>query len=226
MWRLRAAGTGRCRSSPFQDGVNNALIALAGQVPPGPPGCSVNIIGEKNLEFEVEENYAEVVRLLTLLGLKSGIRFVHDLPIESLAALGSARLNILRDPELVPVGEYLRNRFGTPYVASFPSGLSDTLRFIREVAAACGTDGTRALSIERALQAEVLADFSDLSDGTGTFAGPVSDPGSSRAAQEVADALHIRISRNGDGRVIPVHPVVGTSGMRRLLHRWRRALHA
>lgn len=210
----------------FQDGVNNALIALASQAPPCAPGRSVNIIGEKNLEFEVEENFAEVARLLTLLGLEPGIRFVHDLPFPSLAALGSARLNILRDPALVPVGEMLRQRFGTPYIASFPTGLSDTLRFIDDVAAACGTDSTRAIAIERALQAEVLADFSDLSGGTGIFAGPVSDPDSSRAAQEVADALRIRIGRNGDGRAIPVHPVVGTSGMRRLLHRWRRALHA
>jgi len=210
----------------FQDGVNNALVALADLQEPVPPGRSVNIIGEKNLEYEVEENYAEVVRLLALLGLPVGIRFVHHLSHDNLPALGAAQLNILRDPSLVPVGDHLRQRFGTPYVRSFPAGFSDTIAFIGSVAEACGTDAGRAIGIEQALQAEVLASFADISDAQGTFSGPDLDPESSRAAQEAADALHIRISKDPDAYPLPVHPVIGTSGVRRMLHRWRRAIHA
>jgi nitrogenase molybdenum-iron protein alpha/beta subunit len=210
----------------FQDGVNNALIALADLSGPSPAGPYVNIIGEKNLEYEVEENYAEVVRLLTILGLPVGIRFVHNLSLDDLSALGAAQLNILRDPALLPVGDHLRQRFGTPYVPSFPTSLSDTLAFIGTVAAACGIDGRRALGIEQALQADVLADFADIGDSQGIFCGPVIDPESSRAAREAADALHIRVSVNGKASPLPVHPVVGTSGVRRMLHRWRRAIHA
>ncbi len=44
----------------FQNGVNNALIAIANVSVPCARSRSVNIIGEKNLEYEVEENYAEV----------------------------------------------------------------------------------------------------------------------------------------------------------------------
>ena len=210
----------------FQDGVNNALIALAGLAGITQPGPCVNIIGEMNLEYEVEENYAEVVRLLTLLGLPVGIRFVHNLPPDDIPALGAARLNILRDPSLVPVGEYLRQRFGIPYIPSFPCGLSDTLAFISSIATACRIDGNRALEIERALQAEVLADFADLGDTQGAFCGPVVDPESTRAAREAADALHIRVGGEPHVHPLPVHPVVGTAGVRRMLHRWRRALHA
>ena len=210
----------------FQDGVNNALIALAGFSEPGPVSPCVNIIGEKNLEYEVEENFAEVVRLLTLLGLPIGIRFVHQLSPDDIPALGAARLNILRDPSLAPVGDHLRQRFGTPYVPSFPTGLSDTLAFIRSVAAASGMDPARALGIEQALQAEVLADFADIGDSHGMFCGPVMDPECSRAAREAADALHIRIGGNEKSHPLPVLPVVGTSGVRRMLHRWRRAIHA
>jgi nitrogenase molybdenum-iron protein alpha/beta subunit len=210
----------------FQDGVNNALIALADYKEPSPPGPCVNIIGEKNLEYEVEENYAEVVRLLTLLGLPVGIRFVHNLTLDDLPALGAGRLNILRDPTLVPAGDHLRQRFGTPYIPSFPIGLSDTLAFISAVAAACSIDAGRALAIEQALQAEVLADFADIGDAQGVFSGQVMDPESSRAAKEAADALRIRVSGNGDLRPLPVQAVVGTSGVRRMLHRWRRAIHA
>jgi len=210
----------------FQDGVNNALIALADLHEPSPTGPCVNIIGEKNLEYEIEENYAEVVRLLTLLRLPVGIRFVHNLSLDDIPALGAAQLNILRDSSLVPVGDHLRQRFGTPYIPSFPTGLSDTLAFIGSVAAACRVDATRALAIEQALQAEVLADFVDIGDAQGVFCGPVMDPESSRAAKEAADALHIRVSGNKKAHQLPVHPVVGTSGVRRMLHRWRRAIHA
>jgi nitrogenase molybdenum-iron protein alpha/beta subunit len=210
----------------FQDGVNNALIALADLQEPLKAGPCVNIIGEKNLEYEVEENYAEVVRLLTLLGLPVGIRFVHHLSLGDVPALGAAQLNILRDPLLVPVGDHLRQRFGTPYIPSFPTGLSDTLAFINSIAGACRIDGRRALGIERALQAEVLADFADIGDAQGVFCGPVMDPESSKAAREAADALHIRVSGSQEAYPLPVHPVVGTTGIRRMLHRWRRAIHA
>jgi nitrogenase molybdenum-iron protein alpha/beta subunit len=210
----------------FQDGVNNALIALADLSEPSPASPCVNIIGEKNLEYEVEENFTEVVRLLTLLGLPQGMRFVRQLSLDDIPALGAAQLNILRDPSLVPVGEHLRQRFGTPYIPSFPTGLSDALAFIGSVAAACGVDATRALEIEQALQAEVLADFADIGDTEGVFCGLVMDPAISLAAKEAADALHIRVSGTGNTRPLPVHPVVGTSGVRRMLHRWRRVIHA
>ncbi len=210
----------------FQDGINNALIALADQASPSPVRPWVNIIGEKNLEYEVEENFAEVVRLLTLLGLPVGLRFVRQLSLDDLAELGAARLNILRDPVLIPVGEHLRQRFGTPYIPSFPTGLSDTLTFISSVAAFCNVDAKRALGTEQALQAEVIADFTDIGDVQGTFCGPVMDSESSRSAREAAEALHIRVSGDPEAYPLPVHPVVGTSGIRRLLHRWRRAIHA
>lgn len=210
----------------FQHGVNNALISLSALAEPVEKGLRVNIIGEMNLEYEVDENYTEVVRLLTLLGLPVGVRFVHNVSLDEISDLGAAQLNILRDPSLLPVGEHLRKRFGTPFVPSFPTGLSDTLSFIRAVAGSCRIDCRRATGIEQALQAEILADFGDLEDTQGSFCGPVMNTSSSRAAQEAADALHIRIENGNDARQLPVYPLVGTAGVRRMLHRWRRALHA
>jgi nitrogenase molybdenum-iron protein alpha/beta subunit len=210
----------------FQDGVNNALISLAALAGPVEKDLSVNIIGEMNLEYEVEENFSEVVRLLTLLGLPAGIRFVHNLSFDDISSLGAAQLNILRDPSLVPVGEYLKSRFGTPFLPSFPTGLSDTLSFMETVAGCCGVSGRRAIGIEQALQAEILADFADLGESCAVFCGPVTDLVSSRVAQEAADALHIRVVSDPGAPGLAVHPVVGTAGVRRMLHRWRRSLHA
>ncbi len=210
----------------FQDGVNKALMALSRQARPSVAGSTVNLVGEKNLEYEVDENYAEVTRLLSHLGLTAGLRFVHDIGFDDIETLGSARLNILRDRSLLPVGEYLKDRFGTPYIPAFPAGLSGTLDFIGTVATACGIDGSRALEIERALQAEVLADFADIGESEGFFSGLVTDPESAGAAYETATALHIQITSDAEAPHLPVQPVVGTGGVRRLLHRWRRSLHA
>jgi nitrogenase molybdenum-iron protein alpha/beta subunit len=210
----------------FQDGMKNALLSLVSLAEPVEKDQSVNIIGEMNLEYEVEENFSEVLRLLTLLGLPSGIRFVHDIHLDEIPSLGAAQLNILRDPSLEPVGDYLNNRFGTPYIRSFPTGLSDTLSFIETIADCCGADGCQAVGMEKALQLEIMADFADLGESRGIFCGLVTDPVSSRAAQEAADALHIRVGTDCNAPGLPVHPVVGTAGIRRMLHRWRRSLHA
>ncbi|HII99031.1 MAG TPA: oxidoreductase [Methanoregula sp.] len=210
----------------FHDGVNKALISLAGIAPPIEHDRSVNIIGEMNLEYEVEENFAEVLRLLTLLGIPAGIRFVHNLRFDEIGMLGGAQLNILRDPSLVPVGEFLKARFGTPYISSFPHGLSGTLTFLKSVADACRVDGSRAMGIEQALQGEILADFADLGRSRAVFFGPVTDPVSFLAAQEAADALHIRVGSDPGACPLPVHPAVGTAGVKRMLHCWRRTLHA
>ncbi len=210
----------------FHDGVNKALISLAGIAPPIEHDQSVNIIGEMNLEYEVEENYAEVLRLVTLLGIPAGIRFVHNLRFDEIGMLGGAQLNILRDPSLAPVGEFLKARFGTPYIPSFPHGLSGTLTFLQSVADACGVDGSRAMGIEQALQGEILADFADLGRSRAVFSGLVTDQLSFLAAQETADALHIRVGPDPGACPLPVHPAVGTAGVKRMLHRWRRILHA
>jgi len=129
----------------FQAGVNNALISIASMAGESAPNGKVNLIGEKNLEYEVEENYAEVKRLLSRLGLSVNLRFVRSIATQDIGLLGAARLNVLRDPSLVPVGEYLRSRFGTPYVPGFPIGLSGNSSFLAAVAQACGIDGTESV---------------------------------------------------------------------------------
>ena len=210
----------------FQDGVNNALIALAGRAGSCRRDRRVNIIGEMNLEYEVEENYAEIARLLSLLGLSVNLRFVHDITYETLSTLGSAQLNILRSPSLIPVGENLRNRFGTPFIPSFPHGLSDTLSFISAVAGTCGIDGKQAAEGERARQSEMIAGFTDLRRSNAAFDQYLSEADDIRAAEELARSLDISTGTNGHRVRLPVSAAVGTAGTRRMLHRWRRAIHA
>jgi len=209
----------------FQDGVNNALIAIAGTAPACGRTGGVNVIGERNLEYEVEENYRELHRILSNLGLPVNTRFVHATSMDRISLLGAARLNILREPGLIPVGEYLKQRFGTPYIVSFPLGLSGTLSFIDEVSKTCEVDGRKVAEEERALQEEILNGFSDIRDTPAVFDQTPADPESIRAAEEAAGRLRMRIG-TPDGTPLPAAPSVGTYGVRRMLHRWRRAIHA
>jgi len=209
----------------FQDGMNNALIALAGTADPCAQTTGVNIIGEMNLEYEVEENYAEIARLLDVLGLHVSLRFVHDISFDRISRLGSARLNILRNPALVPVGNYLEERFGTPFIPSFPQSMSDTLAFLESVSRTCGIDGRGAIERERNMQAEMIAAFDDLHGSRVAFENPWPGQEGLAAAQELAGALGFLPGGSNDA-VVPVSPAVGTAGLRRLLHRWRRTIHA
>jgi len=211
----------------FQNGVANALCAIAGTAEPCPVNDCVNIIGEKNLEYEVEENYAEVIRLLDMLGIPVNIRYVHDITFDEIGTLGAARLNILREPALIPVGNYLTQRFGTPFIQTFPLGLSGTLSFLETVAGTFGIDSSRVVEKERLLQSETLEWFSDLTGMSASFDPAVSDPDGVSSSSEVAEALQIHMKKPGTSG-IPLGPgtPVGTSGVRRMLHRWRRQLHA
>ena len=211
---------------PFQEGVNNALIALAGMAGPAVPNGGVNIIGEKNLEYEVNENFAEVARLLDTLGLPVNIRFVHDLNVDQIPLLGAARLNILRDPALEPVGTCLLKQFGTRYIPSFPVGISDTIAFLKSVADTCGLDCREPLEKERELQEEIFCDFADLAGYEVRLDPAMTDMDGIRKVREVADALKLDITPAGCPVPLPADPPVGTAGMRRMLHRWRRSLHA
>ena len=218
--------TGGFLGGTFQNGVNNALSAIADTVESCPKVWCVNIIGEKNLEYEIEENFIEVTRLLDALGIPVNLRFVRDCSITDIHRLGAARLNILRDDDLRAVGERLRLRFGTPFISSFPAGLAGTIGFLESVADTFGVKYLQAVREEKVLQEEILTEFNDISGTAITFDPALADSESSRHACEVAGRIGIVIDRGGCRVPLEISPPVGTAGLRRMLHRWRRAIHA
>ena len=156
----------------------------------------ITLVGEKNLEHDVEENFAEVSRLLGLLGEKPNLRFVRGMKTSGVQDLARGRLNILREPGLWAVGESFAARFGTPYLDSFPVGLSGSLRFLEEVALLLGLNPAGALGKERAFQDEALGRFEDLrgeritiSPSSGDAAGPF--------ANELVNSLGLLPGKDG-----------------------------
>jgi len=210
----------------FQNGVLNALSTLSDGVSPGSPDGTVNIIGEKNLEFEVEENYTEVLRLLSALGLSVNLRFIHQISYDEIPQLARGSFNVLRDKEVVPLGDHLKARFGMPYLESFPVGLAGTLRFLEMAADTCGVSYHAAVQDERAVQEELLADFSDLSGARIVLPPDGVSAGDGAVIREVVTALGMKIADSGLCVPMPLSPPVGTSGIRRMLHRWRRMIRA
>jgi nitrogenase molybdenum-iron protein alpha/beta subunit len=210
----------------FQNGVNNALNAIADTVEPCARTPCINIIGEKNLEYEVDENYAEVTRLLAALGIPVNLRFLRDCSIADVSRLGAARLNILRDTDLCTVGERLQQRFGTPFISSYPAGLAGTIGFLEEIAGIFGVNYTRAVREEKTLQEEILCEFRDISGTSITFDHQSSAPDAFQVAGEVAGRIAVTVDSDGCVVPLPLSSPVGTTGIRRMLHRWRRAIHA
>jgi nitrogenase molybdenum-iron protein alpha/beta subunit len=210
----------------FQNGVNNALNAIAETTTPCTNDWCVNIIGEKNLEYEVEENFSEVLRLLTALGIPVNLRFIRDCSMSDISRLGAARLNILRDDDLRPVGEHLRQRFGTPYLPSFPFGLAGTTGFLESVAETFGLQYPDAVCAERALQEDILTNFADIRGSSVSFDPALVSSESFMIAADVAERIDITLDMKSCEVPLELSPPVGTTGILRMLHRWRRALHA
>ncbi len=210
----------------FQQGVNKALLSLSELAAPAVPDDTPTavLVGEKNLEFEVEQHYEEMARLLSLLGVRIRQRFVRNTTVAEIRGITAAGLNILRDEALVPVGQALLNRNGIPYIGTFPTGFSSTLTFLRETAAIFGLDPEDALDHEKGGQADIIDEFSDLEGSRISFGGielPDRD-----AVEELVSIFRLHEAADGNLMPVPVPFPVGTRGIGRLLHRWRRTMNA
>jgi len=211
----------------FNEGFVNALKRVAGLVPPAKTqDGGINIVGEKNLEFEVEENFEEVARLLGMLDLDVNVRFVRNETVDDISLFSEGCLNILREPALEPIGRHFFEAFGQPYLSGFPVGLQGTREFLRAVGEACGSAADEAIAAEESLQDELAAEFADL-EGEAISLSPFGfQCPEFSLLSEVAEAVGLRIDPEGTEIPVPFGAPVGTTGIRRMLHQWRRFLHA
>lgn len=210
----------------FVDGYTSTLTALSSFIAPGErdPG-KVNIIGEKNLEFEVEDNYQEVARILAMLDLEVNIRYVRDISVEDIGRFGDAGLNIFREDTNGILGRHFDACTGIPSLPEFPVGLSATLSFIRDAGRLTGRDTTDAVRAEEERQAALTEEFSDLSGAYVTFDSFGFQSAGMEMFAEVADAVGIQVSPEGTVIPIPFCMPVGTLGLRRMLRQWRRFIN-
>lgn len=208
-----------------EDGENLALTGLASiaQKETAIPR-TIAIIGEKNLETEVEENYEEVVRLLARLGITVILRFCRNIKAEDIQSLGKAACYLIRDKRVQRAGIAIAERFGRPYIAEYPRGFSGSIRFLQEAGAACGVPESEiaaAVDDERAYQKKMLEPFAELR-GTSISLGIEPFDGTFAVAREAMDMLGISESPDGMPVKLPFYLPVGVSGTVKMLYLWRR----
>lgn len=217
--------TGGFLGGGFSEGVEQALLALSalGRNDQDPDG-TVSLIGEKNLEYEADAHYQELSRLFSLLGVRIRLRFVRDVSAAELRELGSGSLNVLRDPSLREIGDSFRRRFGTPCITSFPVGFSGTLRFLEQAGNELGIDSRQAVQTERQNQERLIGKFRDVHGISVSLHGIA--PSALPLAEELVQRLDLRPGNGGPALPIPDPLPVGTAGISRLLHQWRRICRA
>lgn len=210
----------------FYSGSLQALISFAGLCNPAAGNGTVNLIGEKSLEYEVEEQYLETKRLLALMGVGVNIRFVRHTSLPEIRRMGEASLNVLRDPGISALGSHLQARLSIPYLDSFPVGMEGTLRFLEKAGDYLDLDSSRAIETERTHQRKILSKFSQLKGKRIRLDPSLLAPNDREGAFELLDALDMALDPQGFRVPVPDPFPVGTSGLLRLLHRWRRFAHA
>lgn len=212
--------TGGFLGGGFSQGVEHALMALSDLGERGEQNGRVTLIGEKNLEYAVEANYQEISRLLSLLGVSIELRFVRNIPAAAVRNLGLASVNILRDPSLISVGNALKSRFGTPFIPSFPVGLEGTRVFLETVGRTLGIDSRRAVAAEQKNQNRLIESFHNFRGRV--LSSGANAPPSLPVFEELQQIFDLSFDSRGKPVPFPDPFPVGTSGLSRTLHRWRR----
>ncbi|HJJ49841.1 MAG TPA: oxidoreductase [Methanocorpusculum sp.] len=208
-----------------EDGENTALISIAKSIKKqNIKPMTVAIIGEKNLESEIEENFKEISRLLKLLGITIIIRYCHAITKDEMRALGEAAFFISRDERVERAGTEIAKQFGRPLVQGYPSGLSSEIQFLKDCGRACNlsTESIRiAVETELNLQNEMLNEFKELR-GLAIHISDEPFEGTYAVAKEVMERLNIREEIGGREVKLPFYLPVGIAGIRKMLYLWRR----
>lgn len=117
------------------------------------PQPTVNVFGPPLLNPGAAAEYAEIERLLALIGVGVNARLPLGASVEDLTRLPQAWANVLLYRE---VGEsvtlYLQDTFGTPRVTTPMIGAAGTGSVLRTIGGLCGLDAGR---IQRAVWAEL-----------------------------------------------------------------------
>jgi light-independent protochlorophyllide reductase subunit B len=112
---------------------------------------SVNIIGPSLLGFHDRANIESLRKTLAELGIDVNAVVPMGATPDDLRTIGRAWVNIPTAHELaMPTLQYLKTRFGTPYVDELPYGEAGTTRFLRELCGYCEIPQERIVKASRA----------------------------------------------------------------------------
>jgi light-independent protochlorophyllide reductase subunit B len=153
---------------------------------------SVNIIGPSLLGFHDHSNIESLRKIFALLGIEVNAVLPLGATPDDLRGIGRAWVNVATAHELAkPTLEFLRERFGTPWVDELPYGEAGTTRFLRELCALCeipadriaaASAGARLLWYSRTVDAHSLS-----SKRVAVFGAPTAAAGVARVLHDELD---------------------------------------
>lgn len=123
----------------YMQGVLDAMRAVAEEWidrSVEPEADTVNVVAEKNLAVNTEDNFAVVQDLLNALGIRVNCRFIRNCTTDDIAGFKKAQLNLLADDDAFGklVSDFLKDLFDASFAANpFPVGFHATSEWLREV---------------------------------------------------------------------------------------------
>jgi light-independent protochlorophyllide reductase subunit B len=164
------------------------LVARFAEDVPRSERPSVNLIGPSLLGFHDRANVESLRRTLAAVGIEINAVVPLGSSPEDLRTIGRAWVNVPLAHELAkPTVEYLKERFGTPYVQQLPYGEAGTTRFLREL---CGLCEIPAGLIAGAAEASKLLWYARTVDAHALSSKRVAVFGTPTAAAGIARVLH------------------------------------
>lgn len=121
----------------YMTGIKNVFHTLIEEVVVPSPEIrprTVNLIGPTADTFNHPSDYAEIERLLSLLGVEVHAVFTHGSDVAQLETMSAAALNIVTRDLGLEAAQLLQRRFGTPYHYGVPFGLRATVSFLEDIA--------------------------------------------------------------------------------------------
>ena len=185
----------------------------------------VNIIGEKNLEYEVDANFSEIKRLLNLLGADLNVRFIRNTTFDDIQNFNCASLNIIREDTTGDIKRHFEKLTNIPCISSYPYGISNTLEFLKEAGEYLNINPDLAIEHEIDYQKEMFESFSDLRGEKISFDSFGFQKADSNIFTEIARHTGIVLDSDGVTIPIPFFTPVGTGGVFHMLSQWRRFIN-
>ena len=188
----------------------------------------MNIIAEKNLEYEVDENFAEIKRLLSLLGADVNTRIARRTTVADIARFNNAALNIIRDDPTGAISAQIKSVSDIPVIGAFPTGLSGTIEFLKDAGRLMNLDEAvtdAAVSSELKNQEVMLKRFADLKGKKVSFDLFGFQKSDSAFLDEIAERAGLKIDVDGATIMIPFYTPIGTAGVKQMLVQWRRFIN-
>ncbi|MBR6114444.1 MAG: nitrogen fixation protein NifE [Oscillospiraceae bacterium] len=123
-------------------GVEEALLAIVKALAEDVPKTQAptyNVLGTCPDLFNFGADLLEIERMMRgAFGMEAVCRLSSDCSISDLRRIGSSHINLVIRREAIPAAEYLRKRFGTPYVYGRPYGIRGTGDWLRQVGETLG----------------------------------------------------------------------------------------